>query len=120
MARNRRNEQADIRQEELRLLRQFMSTPIGRAYIFNLLTECHMFSTSFTPNAMRMAFNEGERNMAIMLSWSLNEASPDLYMQMMKEGGNYGQSIGRNGDRRDRSGSDDFDATNGDGDDANA
>src|SRR5580765_5047525 len=73
------------RREHLQLLAKFMSTPDGRAYFHDLLVSCHIFSTSFAPNALSMAFNEGNRNVGLRLAADITEASPDLFLQMLRE-----------------------------------
>ena len=61
-----------------------MSTPSGRLWMHGLLVECHAFATSFSRDALQMAFNEGERNIGIFLLTQIGRY-PDLYMAMMRE-----------------------------------
>jgi hypothetical protein len=76
------------RRDQLLKLRLFLADPVGREYFYDLLASCHVYSTSFGTNALMMAFNEGERNVGLRLGADLTEAAPDLYLQMLKEGGN--------------------------------
>lgn len=73
------------RRDQLGLLVKIMSDPLGREYFYDLLASCHVYSTSFGTNALMMAFREGERNVGLRVAADVNEASPDLYLQMLKE-----------------------------------
>jgi hypothetical protein len=79
-------EQRARRRGQLALLVKVMSDPVGREYFWDLLASCHLYSTSFGTNALIMAFREGERNVGIRIAADLTEASPDLYLDMCKEG----------------------------------
>ena len=61
-----------------------MSTMQGRQWVFERLTLCHVFASSFSINALEAAFKEGERNVGLQL---LNDVMtcPDEYLQMMRE-----------------------------------
>jgi hypothetical protein len=50
--------------------------------------QCHVFQSSFTTNALAMAFSEGERNVGLQITNDLITASPDNYLLMLKEAGN--------------------------------
>lgn len=73
------------RRQQLDLLAHFMSSPTGRSYIYDFLAACHVYTTSFSRNSRVMAFSEGERNTGIRLLGDIVEASPDYYLQMLKE-----------------------------------
>src|SRR5262245_29149169 len=81
-------EQRARRRDQLALLTKFISEPAGRSYFYDLLAACHVYSSSFGSNAMAMAFREGERNIGIKIGADLTEASPDFYLQMLKEAEN--------------------------------
>lgn len=68
------------------VIRQIMSSVEGRAWIWNLLSRCHVYSTSFSSNALSMAFQEGERNIGLIINAEVT-AKPlyELYQQMVKE-----------------------------------
>lgn len=83
--RERQREDRIRRRDQLALLLKVMSEPIGRSYFYDLLASCHVYSSSFGTNALAMAFREGERNVGIRIGADLTEASPDLYLQMLKE-----------------------------------
>jgi hypothetical protein len=62
-----------------------MATASGRAWMCDLLEQCHIFQTSFAGDSMRLAFNEGERNVGLRLLAQVMAASPDAWVLMMKE-----------------------------------
>src|SRR5215472_3023291 len=62
-----------------------MSHPAGRRYFCQRLISCHIFTSSFSTNAMQMAFAEGERNQGLQILNDLMQFCPDEYVQMMRE-----------------------------------
>lgn len=62
-----------------------MSTNLGRQYVYNLLSRCHMFGTSFSTNALSMAFAEGERNIGLALVADIMPICSDQYITMIRE-----------------------------------
>ncbi len=62
-----------------------MSTQAGREWMYSLLGSCHCFSSSFTGEALTMAFKEGERNIGLMLTAQIMKASPEEFVLMLKE-----------------------------------
>lgn len=71
--------------ERLNIVRGIMSLRAGRAYIHDELAACHVFATSFTTDALQMAFSEGERNRGLRLLNDVMAACPDEYIDMMRE-----------------------------------
>jgi hypothetical protein len=67
------------------LIVHIMDINSGRAWLLEILEACHIFSPSFTPNALQMAFNEGERNVGLQLLASVMRYCPDKYTDMMRE-----------------------------------
>ena len=65
--------------------RKFMSDPEGRMWMWDLLTLCGIFHSSFSMDALRTAFNEGRRDIGLRLLADINQLSPDLYMRMVGE-----------------------------------
>jgi hypothetical protein len=84
----REKEQRTIRRDQLTRIAALMADPIGRGYIYDLLSACHVFQSSFATNALAMAFAEGERNVGLQLTADLIAAAPDNYLLMLKEAGN--------------------------------
>ena len=73
------------RDQELDDLRNILDMSGGRNFIWRLLTECGVYRTSYTGEALETAYNEGKRQMGL---WALEEifsASPHTYALMQKE-----------------------------------
>ena len=62
-----------------------MAGEAGREWMRDLLGVCAIFRTTFTGDALKSAFNEGQRNIGLMLLAGIMRACPDAYVQMMKE-----------------------------------
>lgn len=78
------NKERRGRERELGDIRWILSSPQGRRFFWRYLGECGVFKTSFTGSSQTF-FNEGQRNVGLMLLADLNEAQPDAYVTMMKE-----------------------------------
>lgn len=73
-----------IRERETEALRSILSTFDGRAFLWRLLEECGIYTSSFTGNSTTF-FNEGKRHIGL---WTLNEimeVDPNAYMKMKVE-----------------------------------
>ena len=82
----KRKRRAQLREDErLAFVTAAMGTPQGRAYFWHLLERAHVFSTSWSPDASRTAFLEGERNMGLKVLADIQTAAPDQYLTMTKE-----------------------------------
>ena len=78
----------EARQRELNdaeVLQNIMSYPAGRGWMLGKLEACHIFATTFAPNANQTAFNEGARNIGLMLLNDIMRHCPDNYVLMMRE-----------------------------------
>lgn len=73
------------RLEELQALGRMLGDPAGRRWVWGILSECHVWQTSMASNALRLAFLEGERSQGLRLLWEIQEANPEMFLQMMKE-----------------------------------
>lgn len=80
--RKRRDER--LRDRELADLRLVMSSVEGRRFVWRLLEKAGVFRTSFTGNSTTF-FNEGMRNMGLMVLGDVHEAAADAYIVMMNE-----------------------------------
>jgi hypothetical protein len=69
------------------VIRSIMSSNEGRDWIYNLLQNCHVYSSSFSGNALTMAYAEGERNIGLRLMAELVSATPERYLEMLAEHG---------------------------------
>lgn len=67
------------------VLRQIMGSKEGRSWMYQTLTQCHVFQTSFSHSSLDMAYSEGERNIGLRLINDVVAACPERYMEMMKE-----------------------------------
>jgi hypothetical protein len=72
------------RERELDDLRRLMDTDYGRRHVWLQLCRCKIFETSFTGNNTTF-FNEGQRNIGLMLLADINEVCPEAYLVMLKE-----------------------------------
>jgi len=66
-------------------LRAAMSTIQGRAWFYNLLEFCHLFSDPFSGQALLEAYSKGERNVGLRIFADLLAHCPDYYIQMVKD-----------------------------------
>src|SRR5687767_10645516 len=73
------------RDRDLSDVSAILATLHGRRFIWRYLTECRVFETSFNNSESITYFNEGMRNIGLKLLADVNEASPDAYLQMLKE-----------------------------------
>jgi hypothetical protein len=73
----RENEAADIK--------WLMSNKRGRRIVWRLLDQAGVFRSSFSTNAMTMAFSEGSRNYGLRVLATVHEECPDQYPVMMRE-----------------------------------
>lgn len=73
------------RETEIADLKWLMSSPRGRRIMWRLLEMSGPFRMSFDTNAMRMAFNEGNRNLGNRLFHEVMTLCPELYPVMAKE-----------------------------------
>lgn len=71
----------DREQEDLKKL---LSMPEGRRYIWRLMSNAGVFRTSFTGNSTTF-FNEGKREIGLMVISEVMNASPSSFTQMQNE-----------------------------------
>ena len=71
--------------QDAEVLQNIMSYEAGRAWMLTKLEACHIFSTTFAPNPTQTAFNEGARNIGLMLLNDIMKHCPDAYVLMMRE-----------------------------------
>lgn len=77
--------QRAVRETEISDLKWLMSSKRGRRILWRLLEMSGPFRMSFDTNAMRMAFNEGNRNLGNRLFNEVMTLCPELYPVMAKE-----------------------------------
>lgn len=76
----RENEESDVK--------WLMSSKRGRRVVWRLLDQAGVFRTTFSTNAMSMAFAEGNRNQGLRLIAMIHVLCPEQYPAMMKEQSN--------------------------------
>lgn len=72
------------KQQEIHDLKNIMQTAQGRRFIYKLITFCGVFKTSYTGNSGTF-YNEGMRNVGLMIMSEINEHCPELYVSMLNE-----------------------------------
>jgi hypothetical protein len=80
----RKRKDERLRDRELADLRLVMSSVEGRRFVWRLLEKAGVFRTSFTGNSTTF-FNEGMRNMGLMVLSDVHEAAAAEYIVMMNE-----------------------------------
>lgn len=85
----RKNKELKGRELELSDMAAILATVEGRRIIWRYLDKCGVFRTSMTGNSQTF-FNEGMRNVGLMLLTDINEADPAAYVKMMQEGKDVG------------------------------
>lgn len=73
----------DIRAKEG--LKAIMGDPTGRTWLYRLLTLCDPYTNCFSSDPLHMAMRCGETNIGLQVIADMHEASPELYLLMMKE-----------------------------------
>jgi hypothetical protein len=67
-------------------LRHIMRNKKGRAFLYRLLERCHIYGDTFAGEDTHIsAFRQGEENVGKQLMLEGMDASPDLYVEMIKE-----------------------------------
>lgn len=74
-----------VESSRVEFIRAALSTPQGRIWFHQLLSACHIFSTTFNGNALNAAFAEGERNVGLMVYGDIVTHCPDEFVRMMRE-----------------------------------
>lgn len=73
------------RSQELRDLREVLAGPGGRRVIWKLLGDCGVFRSSFNTNGSVVFFNEGMRQIGLVLMADVMEADEGAYSRMASE-----------------------------------
>lgn len=74
-----------VERSRLDVIRHLCDDTAGRRYIWDRLSAAHIFTSSFSPDALAMAFAEGERNIGLQLLNDIMLACPDHFLLMMRE-----------------------------------
>lgn len=73
------------RESEESDLKWICSSKRGRRIVWRLLDQSGVFRLSFDPNALKMAFNEGNRNFGNRTLAMIQAICPEHYITMTKE-----------------------------------
>lgn len=76
------------REYEARLhcVREIVKTGVGRAYLWRLLEDCHVFQSTFVSGEPELtAFQEGERARGLRILSDIQSAAPEKWLQMIEE-----------------------------------
>jgi len=65
--------------------RAVMGTPEGRGFVWRLLGKAGIYHSSFSSDALAMAYNEGRRNFGLELMNRLTTYCPEQYAKMKPE-----------------------------------
>lgn len=66
-------------------IRWLVSSPRGRRLVWWILGKAGVNRTSFNNSGSVMAFNEGQRNIGLMLQGEVLDANAEAYMTMLQE-----------------------------------
>ena len=65
-------------------IRKVLSLPEGRRFVWKLMSDAGVFRSSFTGNSQTF-FNEGQRNMGLVILNQVMGAKPEAFTQMQAE-----------------------------------
>ena len=65
--------------------RWLLGDPRGRRIMWELLSSCGLYRTSFVHSGSQTAFNEGMRNIGLMLNDRVLTHAPETWIQMQSE-----------------------------------
>lgn len=82
----------DLSQREADDINQVMSTEGGRRVVWSVLEQGRVFSAIPPMDALAMAFNEGQRNLALALFQRVMQHCPEQYLKMAEEANQQEQS----------------------------
>lgn len=71
------------RRQELTDIDKIMSTPEGSRFMWRVLGMCGVFQSSFSADALHMAFREGQRNIGLKIQGDIIEACPGRFINLM-------------------------------------
>lgn len=78
-AADNKRKQAD---EDLRFV---LSSGQGRRVLYDIISGCGIYHSSFSTDALQMAFKEGRRNEGLKLITKIDAVSPGAYSKMIEE-----------------------------------
>lgn len=82
-----------VRDQERDDLSWLMSSAKGRRIVWRLLEQAGVFRSSFSTNALAMAYAEGHRNTGLRTLDLIHRVCPQLYQVMVKENADDGADV---------------------------
>lgn len=80
-----RKKAARTRATRLEFVHAAMTTEQGRAWFYDILIRCHVFSTPFDADPYRHSYRAGEANIGLQILSDIQDSAPDQYITMVKE-----------------------------------
>lgn len=77
--------QAEVRRVQVEDVKWLLAHKAGRRFVWRLLEQAGVYRTSFNNSGSVTAFNEGQRNIGLMLVAEIQELVPERYLDMLKE-----------------------------------
>lgn len=74
-----------VKQQEEDDVRWLMGDERGRRLVWRWLSEAGLFRTSYAPEALAIAFAEGQRNQGLRLQALVMEHAPQQFVRMLAE-----------------------------------
>lgn len=74
---------ADVQRREV--VTQLMSSAAGRQWLWDRLSDCHIFVTTFNGDPYQSAYMEGQRASGLSMLSDILAVCPDQYIQAMRE-----------------------------------
>jgi hypothetical protein len=75
----------EFRKRELNDVRSLLAIAPGRRFLWRLLSSAGVFRSSYTGDANGTMFNEGRRDLGLMVLSETTEADPNAYAKMVQE-----------------------------------
>lgn len=83
---NAEREVARKKRQDADELRKILHSKTGRAFLYRLLERCNIYGDTFAGEQTHIsAFRQGQENVGKQLMLAAMDASPDLYVQMVKD-----------------------------------
>ena len=83
--RRREKESRIAERARAEVVANLMSTTQGREWLWDILSNCQIFSSTFTGDPLTTAFNEGKRAMGLSLLATVLTTCPDQYITAQRE-----------------------------------
>lgn len=74
-----------LRQRKLGDLRKVLELPEGRRFVWDTMSACGIFRSSYVPNSDETQVNEGKRKIGLGLLENVFESAPSAFAQMQRE-----------------------------------